>query len=386
MVSLGVLIDRKARYIVAAVALLLAMILPTLVSADQITTRSVALSSSSVEAEDVTYQVKFNTVRAAGAFVVDFCSNSPLVGSDCTAPVGFDATAATSASSGFTDVSALDANTVVVAAATQIAAATAVTVDLENITNPDDAGTIYARIVTYGTDTAADAYTSTSLGTHVDDGAVAIAITDTTSVSGAVLETLQFCAAGGDDITGITANCANAADNAPVLRLGVDQGGVVALQTGTISEGNIYTQVSTNAASGAVVSLKSGNTCGGLKRVNATGCDIAAAATDPVTLNSSLFGMRIVAGTDPAGVGVATGAYQIHGGGTPYYNGTDLKFNYVSGGASGVTSTYGDQILNTAGAPATNKNMTLTFGATVNNSTPAGNYANDLSLIATGTF
>ncbi len=30
--------------------------------------------------------------------------------------------------------------------------------------------------------------------------------------------------------------------------------------------------------------------------------------------------------------------------------------------------------------------MTLTFGASANNSTPAGNYANDISLIATGTF
>lgn len=384
MGSLGVLFDRKARYIAAAVALLLAMILPTLVSADQITSRSVALSTASADADGVTYQVKFTPVGTGSAFVVDFCQESPLVGDTCTAPVGFDASGATSATTNFTDVDSPTSNatnSVVVTRSSAWSAAAPITVDLDNIDNPTNDGTIYARILTFSSDTVADAYTSTVPGAYTDNGGVAIPITDTTSVSGAVLETLQFCAASET----ITANCADAGDNAPVLRLGEDQGnGVVALNPGQISEGNIYTQISTNAASGAVVSLKSGTPCGGLMRVGAAGCDIAAALNTAVTGNSATFGMKIVAGTDPSDNGVTpSGAYQING---SFYDGTNLKFNYVAGNASGVTSTYGDQILNTNGAPANNKAMTLTFGASANNTTPAGNYANDISLIATGTF
>ena len=386
MVSLGVLFDRKVRYFAAAIALLLAMILPTLVSAAQITSRSVALSSASANADNVTYQVKFSSVAAAGAFVVDFCSESPLIGSACTTPSGFSASAATSSTVGFTDVSALDANTLVVTGT--VGAATPITVDLDGIDNPTNDGTIYARIITYSADVEqADDYLSTDLngtdndGVPIDDGGVAIPITDTTSVSGAVMETLQFCSAS----VAITANCANAGANAPVLRLGQDVGGEVALQPGVISEGNIYTQISTNASSGAVVSLKSGTPCGGLMRVGAAGCDIAAAQSTAVTLNSATFGMKILAGTDPSDNGVVpSGALQIHSG--SIYDGTSFLFNYVSGNASGVTSTYGDAILDTNSLPANNKAMTLKFGASANSTTPAGNYANDISLIATGTF
>ncbi len=376
MGSLGVLFGQKARYIAGAIALLLAMILPTLVSADQITSRSVELSSSSAQATPVTYQVKFTSVGAAGAFVIDFCDESPLIGSTCTPPTGFSASAANSSTVGFTDVSALDANTLVVTGT--IGASTAITVDLDDITNPDDAGTIYARILTYANDTTADAYTSTTPGTYVDDGGVAIPITDTASVSGAVLEALQFCVSGAT----ITANCASADATAPVLRLGEDVGGVVALQPGTISEGDIFTQISTNAASGAVVTLKSNNECGGLKRVGETVCDIAPAAT-AVTGTSSTFGMKIFSDTDPGGV-TPSGTFQIAGG--SIYDGTDFLFNFDDGDTTGVTSTYGDPILNTNSLPAYNKNMRLNFGASANVNTPAGNYATDLSLIATGTF
>lgn len=52
----------------------------------------------------------------------------------------------------------------------------------------------------------------------------------------------------------------------------------------------------------------------------------------------------------------------------------------------GVTSPFGDRFLETAEAPANNKNMALTFGVAASNNTPAGNYSADLSLIAVGTF
>jgi hypothetical protein len=383
MGSLGVLFGRQTRYVVAAIALLLAMLLPTLVGAAQITSRSVELSSASAQAQAVTYKVSFTPKATAGAFVVDFCSNSPLIGEPCTAPTGMDVTGASSVTSGFTTVSSLANNTVLVTGS--MTADTPVSVNVDDITNPTDDGTVYARILTYTDATDAGDYTATdpdgvdNTGGPIDEGGVAFAITDTTSVSGAVLETLQFCVSGAT----ITANCASAASTAPVLRLGEDLGnGVVALQPGTISEGDIFTQISTNAVSGAVVSLRSGNTCGGLARAGESTCDIAPATT-AVTGESATFGMKIAADTDPTGV-TPSGTYQIYA--TSGYNASDFLFNYAGDNTSGVTSTYGDKVLDTDSAPVYNKNMKLTFGASANVNTPAGNYATDLSLIATGTF
>ena len=68
------------------------------------------------------------------------------------------------------------------------------------------------------------------------------------------------------------------------------------------------------------------------------------------------------------------------------YNNTTYVFNYDATNATGVTSTYGDAILDTDSAPVNGKNMELTFGASVTNNTPAGLYATDLSMIATGKF
>ncbi len=70
------------------------------------------------------------------------------------------------------------------------------------------------------------------------------------------------------------------------------------------------------------------------------------------------------------------------------YNNSTFALNFTSGAnpSTGVTSTFGDPFLDTAGAPANNKNMQLTFGATIADNTPAGAYSTDLSLIATGKF
>ncbi|MGH7218550.1 MAG: hypothetical protein ACREGE_03870, partial [Candidatus Microsaccharimonas sp.] len=69
-----------------------------------------------------------------------------------------------------------------------------------------------------------------------------------------------------------------------------------------------------------------------------------------------------------------------------YYSDSIFKLNFVSGNASGVTGPYGDPVLDTAGAPANNKNAQITFGASIANDTPAGLYSADFSLIATGKF
>lgn len=354
-------------------ATLLPALVPSFVAAAQVTERSIALSSSSKGASGVTYTVNFTPVEAAGAFVLDFCSNSPVIGQPCEAPVGFSAASAASTTSGFTDVTG-SANKIVVAGTIN----TEVSVEITGIRNPDNAGPLYVRILTYDTEPHASDYVSETPGDYSDEGSVAVSITDTVGVSGSVLESMTFCAAK----VAITADCANASVNTPVLALGepVVGSSTVALDSGHISTSDMFTQISTNAVGGAVISLKSGVPCGGLKRVGVSTCDIAPAVSDGISEGQARFGLKasteLNTGTNPSG------AFQAING----YNDTTYLLNWVSGNATGIGSPYGDPILNTNNAPANNKNMKLTFGASVSNSTPAGLYSADLILIATGKF
>lgn len=378
------LFSRQTGLIVAAFALLFATLIPALVSAAQVSLRSIELSSSSAAATGVTYKINFTSVSAAKAFVVEFCSDSPVIGQDCTAPTGFDAAAAASVTSGFTNTEDIDTNTI--RSVGTIGATTAISVDVTGITNPSTAGALYARIVTFdgadaaAAETAAEAYTSTAPGAgKVDEGGVAISITPTVGVSGAVLESMTFCVSGAT----ITADCASAAGTAPTLQLGETVGSTKALSTTAISTGSVYTQISTNAVGGAVVRLKSSTDCGGLKRIGATVCDIppVAGAAD-ITAGTAMVGVKTATATDTGST--PSGTFQPFGGSV--YNDTTYKLDYVAGNATGVTSTFGDPFLDTDDAPVNNKNMALTFGATISNNTPAGLYSANFSLIAVGKF
>jgi hypothetical protein len=372
--------DRRQGYSLRAIGVLIILaistLLPAFASAAELTERSIALSSSAAGSTDVTYTVAFTAVQAAGAFVVDFCSNSPVIGDTCTAPTGFDASGATS-----TGPTIVGSTSKFVATDT-ITAGENVSVAVSGITNPSASGPLYARIVSYDTTTDADAYTSTTppnTGTGaLDGGGVAMEINNSIGVSGTVMESMTFCVSG----TSITTDCG--ATTAPTLKLGQTVGSTVALVPSAVSTGTIYTQISTNASSGAVVSLKSDATgCGGLILAGSpTQCYITPATSGGITAGQPKFGVETgtvaTTGSDPSGtLEPASGSI---------YNNSSYLLHYVSGDATGVTSTYGDPFLDTAGAPDNNQNMPITFGASVSNSTPAGNYSADLSLIATSKF
>ena len=379
------LLNRRAAYFAAAIAMVFATLIPVLVSAAQVTDRSIALSSSSVQATGVSYNIKFTAAGEAEAFVVDFCANTPLYGQSCSTPADFTVASSTTATPNYTRT-VVDANTVRFTKSSSIAADEDVDVVLSNVTNPSVAGPVYARIVTFDTDTNAQSYASAGANTgRVDDGSVAISITPTIGVTGAVLETMTFCVA---KVT-ITENCANAAANPPTLKLGQDTGGVIALNSSDVYEGQISTQISTNASSGAIISLKSNAlNCGGLLRAGApSACDItpALAADNGIAAGQAKFGVKLGAsGYATSGVTTADGTIQKYA--TSIYGSTNFALNYVAGNATGITSVYGDPILDTDELPANNQNMDLTFGASVSNTTPAGLYSADLSLIATGKF
>jgi hypothetical protein len=377
-------VNRQTASLMAAIVMLLGVVSPALVpafvSAAAVTQRSIQLSNSSVSATGVTYQVNFKSVAGAGAFVVDFCSNSPVIGQTCTAPAGMTVAAAASTTSGFTTVDDLAANTVRVTGT--IAATTDISVELTGITNPSAAGPVYARILTYANATNADGYTAVNpavVGPVVDSGSVAISITDTIGVSGAVLESMLFCISGsviGEDCTGTSS---------PVLALGETVGATKALVPTAVSTGSVYAQISTNAVGGAVIRLKSNAIgCGGLLRAGATGaCDILPALNAGIIPGEAKFGVltndaAATPDTDASGV-----LQPVSGSG---YNNDTYALNYDEEEETGVTSLYGDPFLDTDDGPVNNQNMQLTFGASVSNQTPAGQYSANLSMIATGKF
>lgn len=368
--------SRRTGYVAATFMLLFATITSAFASAAQITSRSIALSSSTADASGVTYQVNFTGVSSAGAVVIEFCNDSPLLGATCTAPGGFSLSSAT-ASGGTIDGTHTTASKITL---TSTVNASANTITLSNVHNPTATGPLYARIVTYDTLTHAQGYTTATPGTHVDDGGVAMDITSNIGVDAAVLESLTFCVSGA---TITAAGCASGLQ-APSLTLGETTGSVKALSAAAVSTGDLWAQISTNAASGAVVSLKSGNNCGGLARVGAAGCDIAPALQTDITAGQAKLGVKVAADTSNDTALSANGTFQAKTGSG--YGSSAYALNYLANASSGVTSVYGDPILETNGTQPSNKEMKLTFGASITNNTPAGAYANNYSLVATGTF
>lgn len=378
--------SQRIIYTVAVFAMLIALVLPAIASAAQITTRSIAASSASITAPagSVSYEITFTPAGNAGAFVVEFC-DSPLLGQPCTPPTGMNLAAATTPTAGVAIVGTSTANKVT---ATKTMTPTEQTIVFANLTNPSVKGTSYARIATYADATTAQEYESTDVGDIIDEGGVAMAFTDNIQVSGTVLETLTFCASN----VAITDNC-GASVVAPEVNLGdqVDTTDVYAMAPGNLYEDSIYVQLSTNASGGAIVRLKSSTTgCGGLMRAGATlpdACGVLPALATGIDeeANEAKFGVRVDAAGDyatPAFAATSSGSLSPNA----YYNNQDYRLNYVSGDASGVTSTYGDPFLETEGDPVTHRNMQVWFGAAVSNNTAAGSYSADMSMIAVGKF
>lgn len=367
MTSFRVL-NRRAGALFGVATLVLGTLVPGIVAAASITSRSIALSTSSADAAGVTYHVVFTSPSNTKDFVLDFC-DSPNINTTCNAVSGLDVTSIATSTSGYSVVDT-DANTATV---TLTSAGTSIDVELDSIHNPTAADVFYARITTYAG--ASDYTNATSLGIVQDNGTVALATTDSFSVSGGVAETMTFCAAASGDTIGT--GCSGTLTS-PNLTLGA--GGIL---TTTLSTGVVKTQISTNAVGGAVVYLKSDAAgCGGLLR-DGTGTAGQRCGISPLTSAGAIntgdakFGLKL---------GNLGGASSTTTAASGSYTTTDYFMNYVGGDGSGVTGPYGDAIYDTSGGPVSDGTADLTFGANISNLTPAGAYRATLNLIATGTF
>lgn len=385
--------NRRVGALFGVAALVLATVTPGLVpafaSAAQVTERSVELSSSSRQSTNVSYTISFKAAtNGATSVALNFCGDTPLIGVSCATPAGFNVSAAQATGYTLSAANTPANNTIIATPAAAINQNDTVTIPLTGVTNPDNAGPLYVRIVTYDTDTHAKDYTPATLGAGVvDQGSAAASITESVGVSGAVLETMTFCVSGHViDLAGCKTS-EGPVLAAPTLKLGETSGDVVALDAAHVSEGSIYSQISTNAVSGAVVNLKSNAFgCGGLLRAGApSACDILAAGNGGITAGQAKFGVKVASATGPTDDPTGNGAFQ-GANANAYYNASTFALNGDKTNQTGVTSPFGDTFLDTVSAPVSNKNVKITFGASVANNTPAGLYSADLSLIATGKF
>lgn len=347
-------------------------------NAAQLSSRSIKMSSSTPATTGNTYTVSFTTSGAFQSLIIDFCADSPLIGSaTCTNPTGMNVatptvtfTSGTIGTVSTTGSSAFQLK--VSGTASQAAAAIAFT--LSGVTNPTAAGTFYARIYTYsnatfGTPTAYSSFSS--VGSTIDTGGIAMSTANAVSITTSIQEALTFCVSGTS-----VATCGSA--TAPGITLG---SGTPLILGNALSTANNYTVLSTNALSGAVVAMKNTNACGGLSKDGGTTCPIAAAGAAAITIanGASLIGAAISNSTGQSAGSAVVNAI------SPYDQGGVPKYAMDTTGGIGVTSTFGDTLASCSG-PTSGAQNTLTLAADTSSTTPAGIYLATLVLIATGTF
>lgn len=359
--------------------------------AAQVTDRSIELSDSAPSGgsitsgegsgTSVTYRVTFTTASSAQSLVIDFCSDSPIIGDTCTAPTSMDASSASAstvsgggAMGGWTVTAG--ASQVKLAGGASQSAGTQI-FDITGVTNPSTTGTFYARVYTFSNGTFGTYSSAASPGNYVDYGGVALSTAEAITITARVQEQITFCTSAAS----LSAtDCSSA--TTPAVTLGHGSPTAI-LDSSQVDTGNVYTQLSTNATSGATIRMVNSNSCGGLSSDGGTTCDIPAVnsgASTPaaITAGTAAFGVYVASGS--GGTGTITANANYNDGNSNHYG-----MDTTSGSGANVTGTFGDAVASSS-APVDQVNNTYTFAATASLTTPAGIYTANIDLIATGTF
>jgi len=398
-------LDRRTGYSLASLGLLLGMVVPAVfpafASASQMSSRSIEMSDTTPDATGVEYTLSFTPTATYGAVIVDFCTESPIIGAACTAPANFSVagvsvTQTTGNIGTLTTTGSTGGHLVIVGSATENAATA---FKVTGVHNPNTTGTFYARIYTFAGNDASSYVDVTNPGTNVDQGGAALSTATAIGVSATVKESMTFCVSGtgtanGGDAVDTTNGPSGACGNdgganktgvySPSMTIG--HGTPLTLDSSQPDTGNAWMQLSTNAAYGVVVRLKdtTPNNCGGLERTGATVCDIAPAGDTALAISGGVakFGLRL-SGEQSAPHAASTSASTLSST-APYNDASNYAFDNTTSGNT-VSGTYGSSIASTSGAVA-NRNILLNFAASAAPTTPAGVYKATLNLIATGTY
>ena len=388
---------------VTAAAMVLVLSVPIvlngIVKAGIPASRKITMSSSVASATDVTYAVQFTTDQGGASsnvngVVIEFCDSTPIIGdSSCTLPTGFDSKAPTTLALGsLVGLSSLTIDTVnstaqrviLTGTNTAVATATAVTIPLgaaggsDGITNPSTGNhTFYARVLTFATAGAAQAYTSGTPGSYVDAGGIALSTANQIQITAKVQERLSFCVYD-------RANCGAGTSG---IALGNFNG--VLDPAGEYVDKQAKFDISTNALSGATVVLKGDTLKSGAFDITAQGG--TSAVTNPT---NEQFGMCLWQSTG-SGLTLPNATYNHASCNTVVQNAGPSGTGNNTPGSAGGSAQFGFNTTNTTSAsgdtiatkPAGNTSTaTLAFIGNISNTTEAGIYSTNLTLVATGTY
>lgn len=184
---------KKSRFLAAFVflSIMLSPLYNTLVRADDIVSRSIAISSSYIS-EIVTHTFEFDTVTPGnvGSIVFEYCDNSPLFSDPCTPPVGLDVSGASidsqAGATGFGISGATTATNLVISRAPVAEVPMTNSYSFGNVINPSTPeSVVYVRIAIY------DNIDGT--GAIVDQGSVVFVTENPFDVQAYVPPYLTFC-------------------------------------------------------------------------------------------------------------------------------------------------------------------------------------------------
>ena len=415
--------------------LLISLLLTQTVSAAQITSRSLTITSGIPSATSVTYTFNFTPGSAVAIASMTFQACTSAVGT-CTGPTGINIKSGVASLTNFEGtVTSLTQNTTTTTPVdctqtydlclnwTDSTAQTLTnhTVTVTGVVNPSTIGTFYVRLTTY----------SGTYTTPVDTGNVASATTQTFTVNATVEEQLNFCVGAVNAASSAIESSTTGYDYAiptcttmtgSSLSLGTLNSTYVSVSpvpTGQPYNGdqnNAVAELSTNASNGSTVSYNAVQQAGtnhqGALRVAGATCASGASNTDQCINSVGVTAATISAGTEDFGMAVTgvncynvpTTAYTCNGTthnltvATNYEcNATDAATSFSSydtGGAVTGTTTcsYAWDETGTSETVASSTGVVggealiVEFAATPSITTPTGSYTAEANFVATPTY
>ncbi len=364
----------------------------------QVQTRSIRLSTSQ-PGVSATYLVSFKpgTAHTATGIIVDFCdgSSTPIIGdSTCNKPTSFTVgtptvntapgiTGLTDLGGTWTPTSANSGRTLKMTSS-GVALSTSNTYDfaITSVTNPSTTGTFYARIITYtGATTAGSDYANYAAGSEgstsaTDYGGFALSTANVISITAKVQESMIFCVSA----LAPGPNCVQTGQAVTTPTINLGHGGNTILDSTQVDTASVFTQLSTNAQTGAIIRMRNLAASGGLNAGTNSIPAVNSGGSSPAAIGAGVaaFGLFVAAGTGGTGTISADANYN---------DGTSTHYGMDTTSANGINvlGTYGDPIASSS-APVNNVGNQLTFAAQASNTTPAGIYTANVVLVATGSY
>jgi len=373
----------------------------------QMQSRAIVMTSDQsgtlVIGQGVTYTITFqpNTAAAIGTIIVDFCVEDPIPGDTCTNPSGLNLTLSGlgptgGGLSGWTGIHMIGSHNSTIGwdttGSAQTPSGATVSMSITGVTNPTATGTFYGRILTYAATGVGEtgAYTSTAIGTPIDAGGTALAITVGITITAKVQEQLTFCV-----WTGASCGTGN------TINLGAASNGDWILSSGNIyGDDNTQFKITTNALHNVNVQAFGNVLTSGTNYIEASGVS---------GMTSSATYYQAVAGTPQYGFCVGTPSGQTNTTVNPIYDGNTSTTNGCTttpsfsgtgstayNGILGTAEDFGFDIsnLNPAGSgesiftmvAGSNLGGRITFIADISTTTTPGVYTSTMMFVATGTF